>query len=373
MKTLLVGLRAAALCVGIAYSVAACTGSPGSDGAAPRITGVTTGATGTSLHKTAALASVPPSARNSLAPSFANQSSVASTPAGTTSLCRGAANTPDGPDPWGGCWPGSANTGVPSGTQLVGADFAGIDSSISQLSPYNTGWEFSTTEKQIRVTAMTAVIDGISDSDGIYVPAGDSLTVKNSKTSYIDDEGTSLTVENSTLNGGNQWTFATINGGSNITVESSDLFGGEHEVICYNNCTVKNSWLHDNANGAAAGVHQDGFLADGGSSFDLTHNSIYCTGGCTADISFLGTDDNATVTSNLLIASPDAAYCVYPGPNSSSETGINNMVWENNVFQEGDNRKCAIYGPVDGWFPSDGSGNIWSGNIWVSGAAVAES
>jgi hypothetical protein len=33
--------------------------------------------------------------------------------------CPGAPNDPDGEDPWGGCFPGASNTGVPSGTTLT--------------------------------------------------------------------------------------------------------------------------------------------------------------------------------------------------------------------------------------------------------------
>lgn len=280
-----------------------------------------------------------------------------------------AADTPGGADPWDGCWPGPANTGVPAGTPLVTIDSAGFNSSSSALPAGNTGWTFSS-GGYIEVTSSKAVIDGVADGGSIYVPSGDSLTVKDSKAGFINDQGSSLLVENSTLNGGDQWEFSTVTGGSNITVENSNLSGGGHEVLCYNNCVVENSWLHDNANGASSGAHQNGFLADGGSGYTLRHNSIHCTGGCTADISFLSTDSNATVTDNLLVASPDAAYCVYPGPDSSTESGINNMVWEDNVFQPGSNGKCATYGPVYGWYPSDGTGNVWSGNMWANGAII---
>jgi len=46
------------------------------------------------------------------------------------------------------------------------------------------------------------------------------------------------------------------------------------------------------------------------------------------------------------------------------------MVWRNNVFQLGGNGKCATYGPVYGWYPSDGTGNVWSGNMWTNGATI---
>jgi hypothetical protein len=343
VKTL-AGLRPAAIAAGVACGMAACSATPGSLSAPA-------------------------------APGSAKQPAAApATRTGAARLCGGAArDTPGGPDPWGGCWPGPANTGVPAGTRLVNVDSAGLDAANSRLRADNTGWAFSPADRAIRVTAKAAVIDAIADTDGIYVPPGDSLTVIDSKTGYINDEGTSLVVRNSTLSGGGQWTFPTVGGAGHVTVDGSNLSGGEHEVLCGDDCTVRDSWLHDNANGAAAGAHQNGFLADGGTGFAVWHNSVYCTGGCTADISFLGVDDNATVTRNLLVASPDSSFCVYPGPNSAAQSGVDNVVWEGNVFQEGANGKCATYGPVYGWYPADGTGNAWSGNSWANGAPVTAS
>jgi hypothetical protein len=282
--------------------------------------------------------------------------------------CNGAPNTPGGPDPWGGCFPGPENTGVPADTNLVNVDIGSGYSPGYPLPSDNTGWEFSASDGYIVVTARDAVIDGISDSDGIWVPAGDSLTVEDSMTGLINDEGASLLVENSTVNGGAQIEYPTI-GGDNVTVEDSNIYGGKDEVNCEgDSCTVENSWLHNNYSVPAA--HQQGFLANGGSGYKLQHNSIYCTGGCTADISFLSDDDNVTVSNNLLVSSPDSAFCVYPGPNQSSQAGVNDVVWTDNVFQRGAAGKCATYGPVYGWYPSDGTGDVWTGNIWDNGQAL---
>lgn len=358
-----VGFRLASLGAGIACAVAACATAPQARVAissAPRVTQ----APGTFPP---ALASIRP--KSTMPP----HRKVSASRAGAAALCGGvASNTPGGADPWGGCWPGQSNTGVPASVQLTDVDSGQVNPPSNQLLSDNRGWEFSPSDGYITVTATTAVMDGISESDAVYIPTGHSLTLKNSSVGFINDEGTSLIVESSTLNGGNQWKFATIDGGNNITVLNSNISGGEHEVLCYNNCTVENSWLHDNANGAAAGAHQNGFLADGGTGFTLFHNSVYCTGGCTADIAFLATDDDATVTKNLLVASPDSSFCVYPGPDSPSESGINDMVWEDNVFQEGDNDRCATNGGVYGWYPSDGTGNVWSDNVWNSGAPLQE-
>src|SRR5580693_2614543 len=46
------------------------------------------------------------------------RSATSPTPVSTAS-CAGAPNTPGGPDPWGGCWPGSSNTGPQTGTVLT--------------------------------------------------------------------------------------------------------------------------------------------------------------------------------------------------------------------------------------------------------------
>jgi FlaG/FlaF family flagellin (archaellin) len=305
---------------------------------------------------------VSPSPSPSVSPSPSSSPSPSPSPS-SGSCPQAQANAAGGPDPWGGCFPGPGNTGVPPGTNLVS-----VDGGSATPPPGNTGWEWSTSG-YLQVTAPNAVMAGISDTAGVYVPAGDSLTITDSATGLINDEGTSLDVENSTLNGGNQATYATISGGSNITVKGSDLSGGMHEVLCYGNCDVENSYLHDNYTGDPS-THQDGLYLSG-DGFTITHNTVGCTGGCTADVGFLdhSATSNANVENNLLLTSPDSAFCVYPGPNSSTSVA-NNMVWENNVFQKGANGQCATYGPVYGWYPNVGTGNVWSGNTWDDGSAL---
>jgi hypothetical protein len=250
-------------------------------------------------------------------------------------------------------------------------DTGNVNPPNSALAPDNVGWAYSVSDGYIIVNAANAVIDGISDTGGISVPAGTSLTVKNSQIGLINHQGTSLVVDHCTIKAGNQFTYSSVTGGQNITVRNSDLSGGGHEVLCYGNCVVQDSWLHDNADGAAAGAHQNGFLTIGGSAFTLTHNAVYCVGGCTADISFLGSASDANVSKNLLVASPDSAFCVYPGPNADPQSpASNNMVWTDNVFQHGANSKCATYGPVYGWYPQLGTGNVWSGNTWDDGTVL---
>ena len=296
-----------------------------------------------------------------------------------SAACTAAADTPGGPDPWGGCFPGQANVGVLSSTQLVNADTASMTPPNAALPSDNAGWYFYPAGNYIRVRSANAVIDGISDSDGVYVPAGDSLTVKNSQTGAINDQGVSLTVENSTVNGGNQTTSPTISG-QNVIVLSSNLYGGKDEINCGgSNCTVENSWLHDNYPAPANGAHQQGFFADGGTSYNLQHNSIFCAGNCTADVSFIPNTNmsGVTINQNLLVASPSSSYCLYAGSDAPSKPGVINQVSvTNNVVQKGANGRCGQYGPVATFDTpnaapgTNGYDNVWSGNTWDNGTVL---
>ena len=98
-----------------------------------------------------------------------------------------------------------------------------------------------------------------------------------------------------------------------------------------------------------------------------------CTGGCTVDIALLnqGGQERCTVSNNLLVYAPMAAFCAYPGPNdSNNQAPTNDIVWTDNVFQRGANGKCATYGPIYGWYPNLGTGNVWNGNRWDDGTPL---
>ena len=269
--------------------------------------------------------------------------------------CSAAANTPGGPDPWGGCWPGANNTGVPAGTSLT---------------PYSGS---------CTISASNTVIDAKSFNCGVVVN-GSNVTIENSQISgTVQNTGNgSLLIKDTTINGGNDQSQSV--GGSNITLVQDNLYGDQHEVYCGSNCTVEDSWLHDNFNGQSLGWHQNGFISTGGSNYTLDHNSVYCVGGCTADITWIPNDNvsRATVNKNLLVASPDSAYCLYPSSDAPAKPGVfSQMVITDNVFQSGANGKCATYGPVYGWDQpnnrpgTDGYGNVWSGNMWANGKALA--
>jgi hypothetical protein len=267
--------------------------------------------------------------------------------------CVGARNTPGGSDPWGDCWPGPENTGPSSG---------------SGLSSYSGPCEIT----------KSTVIEGKAVNCELTVESGD-LTLEHS---FVNGEvynrgSGSVLIQSTTMNGGSD-DSETV-GGGNITILNSNLYGNQHEVYCDSNCTVKNSWLHDNFNGTSQGWHQNGFLSTGGSGYTLEHNSVYCVGQCTSDIGFIPNDNisNALVSQNLLVATADASYCLYPASSSSKPGTVEEMTVTGNVFQRGPHGTCAFYGPVYNWDSAsntpntDGYRNVWSGNIWDNGKALS--
>jgi hypothetical protein len=315
--------------------------------------------TATPTVKTSPTASTPVTTPSTTAPvppvsPTATSAPVTTPPQGSNPGCSAAANTPGGADPWGGCWPGPGNTG----------------STSSGLSPYAGKVQ---TDGSCIITADTVITGKTMDCE-IVINSGNVTLDNVSLTGQVYNNGNgSLVIEDSTLNGSDAETETVLS--SNLTIKNSNLYGSQHEVYCGGDCTIENSWLHDNHNFGDAD-HQNGFLSTGGSVYDLEHNSIGCVGGCTADIAFLGDESKATVNQNLLVASPDAAYCIYPTSGGHSDIIVNQMTITNNVFQRGANGKCAYYGPVYGWDdPNNSPGtsgylNVWSGNTWDNGKVL---
>jgi hypothetical protein len=290
--------------------------------------------------------------RLSTSPASSAPPAQSSSPA-TATQCGAAANTPGGSDPWGGCWPGSDNTG-PTGS---------LTAYTGKVNP----------DGSCLITSNTAII-GKTISCQVIVNSGNLTLEDSSLTGEVYNYGNgSVLIEDSTLNGGDAETETVL--GSNITIERTNLYGNQHEIYCSDNCTIENSWLHDNHDFGSTD-HQNGFLTTGGSEYDLQHNSVGCTGGCTGDITFLGSDSHAVVNKNLLVAAPGAAYCLYPYSGSKPGAVVNQMTITDNVFQRGAQSKCAYYGPVYGWDNpnskpgTSGYDNVWSGNVWDNGKVL---
>ena len=98
--------------------------------------------------------------------------------------------------------------------------------------------------------------------------------------------------------------------------------------------------------------------------------------GCSADITGYGdfeTIKNNLFEKNLLMESPEGAFCAYGG--SSGQDGEKpypfgeNNVWRNNIFQHGAGGKCASFAPMTDLDPGV-RGNVWDNNRWDTGELV---
>ncbi len=305
----------------------------------------------------------------------------------TTPSCgcpRTARNTPGGPDPWGGCFPGPGNTGVPSNVKPVDVSDGDILPGNPAIPADNAGWGIY--DRLIYMNTANAVVDGVEDLNGVYLQGGNGGTIKNSYIGDINDNttGGKLLVQEDTINGGGGSSSSPVNSGtgmSTIDVEGVNAYNGKDGVHCLGTCNVTDSWLHDNVSNDPSS-HQQGIYLNGGSDDVFTHNSIGCISntGCTANVSILnaGPDINISVSKNLLLSSSSSlggkqtGYCVYPGANAAgSWPQISGIAWTDNVFQRGSGR-CALNGPVYGWFPSLCSpvACTWTGNTWDDGSAL---
>jgi hypothetical protein len=279
-----------------------------------------------------------------------------------TACASSAKNVRDGFDPWGGCFPGPSNTGVPVGTVL--ANYTG----------------------PCTITAPNTVIDSKTVNCDLTIQAA-NVTVRNSKVNgsiVTADQGGSVTVTDTTIDAGevNQ----TVNDGPraiccrNFTAVRIQALRGISGGFCEYYCEVRDSFIccQDRDEGGAA--HESGMRLGSGTqpnSQRLIHNTIRCDGpdvppdaGCSADITGYGDFDyiqNNLVQRNLLEWTPTGGYCAYGGSTASKPypTGSNNT-WVDNIFQRGPNRKCGVYGAMID-LAAGIRGNTWTNNRWDSG------
>jgi hypothetical protein len=261
------------------------------------------------------------------------------------------------------------------GPDLPATGFPDADSTgpTGSLSPY-TG--------PCTITTAGTTIDSRTVGCDLVIRASGVVVRNSAITGRIvsDTTGASVTVSDSTVNGGQQETFPTVSY-RNITLQRVEVLGGQHSVQCSSTCTVVDSWLHGQYLPSGSAGHVNAFISNGGSGFVLRHNTLHCTalptasGGCTADLSLFGDFgpiSDVTIDRNLFKArSTGASYCLHAGYNPTKPYGSNptNIDVTGNVFERGTNNKCGIYGPVTSFLAS-GSGSTWTGNTWDGGGAV---
>lgn len=355
--------------------------------AAPSTVTVTATPTVTTPAATSTPASsTPASTAASSTPASTPVSSTPPAPAG----CVGAANTPGGADPWGGCWPGPQNTGYPKG--LPGDTRAPVT-----LTAY-------TGPTTIRTCGV--VIDSKIVGQDILVEASNGtdltkpcVTIKNSLVKGVvfaeaRTHGPVLIQDTEVVPDGLSW-WENI-GRSNFTALRVNSHGSQGVIKCDDNCVARDNWVHGMELGKA--YHYNAFGGNGSSNFRIEHNWASCgdwssveagvqgDAGCSAAIGFYGDfaqNQDITIHRNFLTSNPagatpaddwrQAAYCLNPGyypgkpfPNTARITVTDN------VFARGTTGKCGVYGPSNSLNKVGApNGNVWSGNRFVDGEVIA--
>lgn len=274
------------------------------------------------------------------------------------------ANTADGPDAFGGCFPGPQSTGVPAGTTLT--NYTG----------------------PCTITVANTVIDSKTvNCDLVIATAG--VQISNSQINgnvWIDDPtpNYSFTITDSTVDAGP--VDAVHNDGkralgkSHFTAIRVETVRGIGGAWCEYDCTIRDSWIHGQDKDEGGAAHESGIRQGSGSAQNVVHNTIICDApdvapdaGCSADITGYG--DFATIQNNLLernlLLATTGGTCAYGGSSSPKPypNGANN-VWRDNVFQ----RSSFIQpsGHCGFWFAITSldagiRGNQWINNRWDTG------
>lgn len=275
--------------------------------------------------------------------------------------CDAAPNTPGGPDPWGGCWPSASSTGIPPGTTLTDYDGA-----------------CTITDDDTEIDAKTVTCDPL-----IIRAANVRITntkINGSVLVEAPDTGYSFTITDSEIDAGPvQGTDDDSGiGKSDFVALRVDVYGGKRGVWCEYDCSVTDSWIHDQSPDPSGMAHESAIRMGDGSTID--HNSVLCNApnfppdaGCSADLTGYGDFapiQNNTIHRNLFMATTGGA-CAYGG--SSGDDGSKpygdqaaNIVFEENVFQRGRGGNCGFYFPITD-FDSTRPGNQWIDNVWDDG------
>jgi hypothetical protein len=315
-----------------------------------------------------------------------------------------AANSPGSADPFGGCWPGPNNTGVPAGTTLK---VLNAGQNAPGLTWEGSGWWLG---------QCGTVIDGYELHGSVYGRYGN--TSKNPATPCI-------TIKNSAIYGGVDMDVACLNAAAGnaanhcgpIVVQDSFLESGQLDdraevlyddyhlyrdniqgtPICNGTCNIQDSWIHNLW--AERGFHMDAISSNGngaGGASTITHNYIDCAAfrgpvdpqpglGCSTVLAAFPDFASITLKATYNYLAPaqqnwpgtrdmQPPYCINPGPGTTKPYATVNDYIAYNVFARGFTGHCGLFGAVYGFGNGDvhtngtDAGNVWGpGNRWDDG------
>lgn len=277
--------------------------------------------------------------------------------------CPNALHTPGGPDGSGGCWPYAGSTGIPDGVTLAtygGSCTVTTNDTVLDAKTINCDpLVIEATGVQISRSKINGSV--LTDEPGIY-----SFSITDSEVdvgpigSEDDDSGI---------------------GKSDFTALRVHVYGGHRSIWCENDCTVRDSWMHDQADDPSGVAHESAIRMGDGAT--IYHNSILCDApdfppdaGCSANLTGYGDFapiQNNTIERNLMVATTGGT-CAYGG--SSGDDGAKpfghlaaNIIFKDNIFQRGSNDLCGFFFPITD-FDETRPGNQWVNNRWDDGTTL---
>ena len=316
-----------------------------------------------------------------------------------------AANDPGTADPWGGCWPGPNNTGVPPGKTLT---VLNPGQNAPGLTWEGSGWYLG---------QCGTVIDGYEIHGSVYMRYGN--TTKSANTPCVTIKNTKI------INGLVDLDVACLNAAAGNAANhcgplliqdsflESEQLADRAEVIyddfhlvrvdvqgtplCNGTCTITDSWIHNLW--AERGFHMDAISSNGngpGGSTTVTHNYIDCGGfrgpiqpepglGCSTVLASFPDFASITLKATYNYLAParrgwagtrdmQPPYCLNPGPGTTKPYPTLNDYIAYNVFARGFTGHCGLFGAVYGFGNGDvhtngtDNGNVWGpGNQWDDG------
>lgn len=332
--------------------------------------------------------SASPSASPTASPSASPSSSPSPSPSQSSTgplVCPVAgSNLPGAADPYGGCFPGPGNTGVP-------AD--------AVLGTYTGSCTIATSGTVLDHVHVYGAAGGTGSMCATLTITGTNVTIRNSLLSDVDlndgdstgDPG-SFTITDSTVTNGSRDQCACV-GYHDFTATRVNVVGGNRSMYCIIRCSIVDSWLHGQQ--LTGAQHGSGLRVEEFTT--ATHDTLACdysivhdstTLGCSAPqtgyADFAAIHDN-TLTHNLYMSSnqgagsddpgtPNVSYCGYGGntqgkPHSGDAGAGTHIEYIGNVFQRGTTGVCGTFGVFTDFNPA-GSGNVWAGNMFDNGASI---
>jgi hypothetical protein len=279
---------------------------------------------------------------------------------------------PDGPDPWGGCFPGPLTTGVPAGTQLT------------------------TYTGSCSITTPNTVIDKKTvNCDRLDIQA-QGIVITNSQINgrvYVDDtwcSTSSFTIRDSNVHTSDKLSRALMY--CSYVAERVNLSGGGSMAIC-RSCTIKDSYLHSPLEDPDGKAHNSTVRI--GEYATIEHNTLHCdvrsiqstdgsgeSSGCSGNQTGYSHDGippyNSTLRRNFYMAIPDG-YCAWGGSTGGAGASqVHDVKFIQNIFQRGNMPNnwqpspayiCGYYGPITSL--DDLPGNEFTGNTWDNGKPLS--